>query len=71
MPLTTFDIRMEAIVDHNRQNYDLQRYKEELKSLAYDLGNTISSEDDFELLWLYKRVKQELSFITGSNTVRA
>ncbi len=69
--LNVYDIRLEAIQDHNRQDHDLQRYKNELKSLAHDVGNKISSEDDFELLYLYRRVKRELSFITGSNTIRA
>ena len=67
--LTTFDIRLGAIQDHNAQDSNIERYKQELKTLAQDIGTAIVREDDFSLLYTYKRVKQELSFITSSGTV--
>ncbi len=63
-----FDIRLEAISEHNRANHNLTRYKAELQDLAKDIGRH-SSESDKDLLYLYRMVKRELSFIMGSHTV--
>ncbi len=63
-----FDIRLEAIAEHNRANHNLTRYKMELQSLAKDIGK-IASESDTDLLYLYRAVKRELGFLTAGSGV--
>ncbi len=66
--VNTFEIRLNAISEHNRTNHNLLRYKQELQDLAKDIGRH-SDESDKDLLHLYRVVKRELSFITGTHTV--
>ncbi len=68
--ITTFDIRFGAITDTFAADHNPMRYKEQLKILKKDIGKTIDAEKDFELLYLYRRISQELSFIVSSDTVR-
>ena len=68
MSLSVYEIRFGAIQDNNRENHNLLRYKDELKHLKADIGKSMD-DDDSILRWIYRRVSQELSFITGS-TVR-
>ncbi len=66
--ISTFEIRLNAISEHNRTNHNLGRYSDELKSLAKDIGRH-SDEDDKDLLYLYRMVKRELAFVTQSKAV--
>ncbi len=66
--LNVFEIRFGAIQDHNRENHNLLRYKDELKHLKSDIGKSMDN-DDSVLKWIYKRVSQELSFMTTSSYV--
>ena len=63
---STFQIRLEAIESNNRENTNLVRLKTELKDLATDIGRKIN-ESDTELMYLYRRIKQEISFLSTSN----
>jgi len=66
--INVFEIRLNAVNENFREDHNPLRYKEELKSLAKDIGK-IAEEDDKDLLYLYRAVKRELSYITGSKTV--
>ncbi len=63
--LDTFQIRFEAIESHNRENFNLPRYSDELKMLRKDIARFIE-EDNSPLGWLYKRISQEISWISAS-----
>ncbi len=69
MDLSTFGIRFEAIGSHFREDHNPLRYKTELSDLAHDIGRHADEEDN-DLLYLYRAVKRELSFVVGSKTVR-
>ncbi len=63
----TFNIRLDAIQSHFRENHDTNRYADELKHLSTDIGR-IANENDTGLLYLYRVVKRELSFLSNSIT---
>ncbi len=68
--LNSFEIRFGAIQDHNRENHNLHKYKDELQHLRSDIGKSMDS-DNSTLKWIYKRVSQELGFMSASTVSSA
>lgn len=67
--LNVFEIRYAAIQDQFRVDANIYRYQDELRLLKRDIGR-IMDDDDSVLRWIYRRVAQELSFITQSKPER-
>ncbi len=66
--MNTYEIRFSAIHDNFVSDHNKVRYKGELQDLKHNVGSAMD-DDDSVLKWLYKRICQELSFVTGSKTV--
>ncbi len=68
MMISVFEIRLNAVNEHFREDHNPLRYKEELKSLAQDIGRH-ADESDIDLLHLYRTVKRELGFLSNGDKV--
>ena len=63
--LSNYELQFAEIQDNFTKNHDELRYKDELKQLKKNVGRHMEN-DDSVLKWIYKRLSQELSFITTS-----
>ncbi len=69
MIVDTFSIRYSAVKENFTDDHNTLRYKEELKKLRTDIGRS-AEENDFDLIYLFKIISQELGFISnGGKTI--